>query len=420
MLIRKSLLALILGVISFQNSYGAPGFCQRLLAQTEGFDLFRGDQETIDREALGDQANRAGIRYLAVKVSIFELGQILEKPYHRTGEVFTPVGSSRIGYPFAADLGGVNLYTGGPKLPGEGKNKPLEANPNHNAFIIYTPRLFSLSPWLFGNARALQRTNPIPDDEFGQLSMGNSCVTSNSSDKVRRDAFYYMDGDDNMHRWKVRFDGLLPRYEIMGIIVQPENKRVVNQVLDREGVHADWHHKVHYADTFPDLDPAFHIYSNQQIFEVAQDLGSASRPSARSDGDLYASQAVLKFNSGFPAVVRSAVSAGIAPSLDNRLRPPQKGYGWVGYSAYHERMFDEQGEKLGGYKPSRVGRIRLEAIRDWKFMLVEYTKDGSEPQLVLFLENRGLMTPPDDVPFMVWGIGKRSPDGQSIDWSFKP
>jgi hypothetical protein len=228
------------------------GFCERLFDQTSGFDVFKDDEDLKDREHLGDAAIGAGIHYLAVKVPISELANILGNAYllgqlgyiGSEPQILEPIGSSKIGEDISARLGGLNvrLSHDEPYLGSDPKAQiPIVANPNRNAFLLYTPRIFSLTPWTYGNN--LLVTRPQDFSEPGQLCAGWSCVTSNSSDAHRIQAFRDMAQSDS-ERWVVRADGPLPRYEILGILTQPSNQHYVNAVLDKYPGLSSWKNKL--------------------------------------------------------------------------------------------------------------------------------------------------------------------------------
>ncbi|MBI3017948.1 MAG: hypothetical protein HYY62_08190 [Deltaproteobacteria bacterium] len=444
----KSFLSLLLGIGilgSTSSLFAEMDFCEKLLSQLPGFNPFQ-DEATRDREELGMIAHEAGIRYFYLKVSIADLPKILEarylpdftSPSPRTASqaILSPVSTSFIGRPIDVILGGLNIqFEPMAPFPGEDPDRPtpLRPSPNHNALILYSPRVLSLLNWYFGG-KPIFKKDPA-QTVITHLHRGASLLSSSNSRSLLAEDFNSLrtmqeEGDHFSHP-VLQIEGALPSYEIVGIVAQPENKRMVEAILSRSPLDLSaWNPRISYSHELPDIDPVQVPYLPEHLRAVAEDISPIIRSNYGRGDNVILDSAVFDYSSNFVTKVQTAV-----PQMLGAIHPIDPDNPTGGISAHESRNFDQletalskggtfDGVKLPKLLPgaeiSGYGYFTIQAIKEWRFFLVEFQNPKGEKCIALLIRNGGKKEPPSGVPHLLWGIASVDQDAQNISWIWTP
>ncbi len=483
--------------LSFDAEVSASFYCKHVVSQLGGVSPYRGPIMQ-DKERIGDIALENGILYLALSVPIARLPDILVARYLPHLELDYSAGSpdkSSIGFHAARrvmmqmihtsqrgknvdiDLGGLDLFGTRIEHTKDGslytlidiKGEPVDpesplytlnpnpgARPNHNALLLFSPRVLSLSHWVYGLENVLRHHERSSKESDG-LCHDTYCYSSSSSDKLLAGLFSSHTGVP----YAIRMDGPIPTYEIMDILIQPSNVSFLSNTLKPyPGLH-HWATRIIVTDTYPRFDPRNFRYHPGQLRAVAEDINPKLKSSEDSRG--VVSSPVMSFSEKFPAKVREIISTQyeidtIPAEAPKSEDAPVASFGGVivpsmffsssvldfpdadterfgGISDREEKFLDRIGELLShggtekgihipklleGAKIVRLGKIEINAVREWKFFLAEYRdKHGSTKIVLIPRPDRFNTTGDANQPYPIWGIGQITGRvGESIEWEW--
>lgn len=440
---------------------GSPDFCKLVFSQFKDFDVYGGFESVKQRETMGDLAVSAGMHYLATKVSIDQLPDLLASRYsvldstllNKDHRIHQLVGSKSIGESIDFDLGGLILHSEA-KLESMqnisgATSFPLEAGSTTNVFVLYSPRVLSLVPWSYGSKVWLHQENKLSGSQRSRLCKGWDCITSASSRAIIESTFV-QDFKEPSSRYVLRTEDVLPRYEILGVIIQKQNAEALIDMFEKSPGLSSWQRLMHVQNHYPAIDPMSHRYFEKHLLEVAEDINPSVSSTSSRRQDFNVAYPLMSYSPKVGKNIRSLVlenypvfkSTPKPRAKNSRLVTPralisgeskESSYGlFQGYSLNQERYIKnlESSLKTGKLPEnisiplmfdsntkvsvSKIGRIEIHGIKKWKLTMIEYT-NGEQTAMVLMHSNGGKVIPPTDAEHPVLGIAKVHPDN-SISW----
>ncbi|MEW6055087.1 MAG: hypothetical protein AB1540_00610 [Bdellovibrionota bacterium] len=432
--------------------------CEKLLAQTAGFDPYGGFEVAREREELGDLAVASGLPYFYMVVPIAKLPQLLNARYLPDFQSETPrtartailnlVNHHSIGRPIATELGGLNiLFRDDAKIDSlpshnhaSANRRRVEPNVNLNAMVLYSPRVLGLLTWHLGSSTWLGKDRFLDQPEIPTLCRGWGCISSSSlREKVIEDFMGLGEAEGrSLKRTVLRIEGGgLPSYEIIGIVIQTANEAYANNVLDADPSLAIWKDKrLIYSNVFPGIEAPKVPYLKKHLRAVIEDIN----PSVHNK-EIMTAEPAFAYSSEFGQQVRDLFSSGAVKPEITQLKDAVHGVQGMGVSENNQHFFDEiaralssggtlYGQEIPALLPNAklagYTREKINAIREWELHVLEYASEnngsdiiGLRKMIVLGSTNDGAKGPAPSAP-AVWGIGVQDLSGEKIRWIWTP